>query len=163
MVCDVCNAAVTPNTCYLLTTAQVVRERRYWDKALSDFVGLYRQFDPTGPIDPSTVTDQVRHAAGQRTAWAVCEDCAGLFEFDRETARGYAARQEQPPGCGPVNPREAERVAMGVWQTTFAQRPAARRPAAPANARQTAYSLPSTGEVTRDGWFSRLWSRLRGF
>lgn len=151
MVCDVCNATVTPDSSYFLTTAQVVKERRYWEESLSTLAGLYRMVNPTGVIDPATVRDQVQQAAGQRTAWAVCESCAGFFEFDREAARGYAVGQQQPPGCGPVNPREVEHVALDVWRTSFAKRPAgAGRP------QQLASGRP------REGWFSRLRSRLRG-
>lgn len=116
MVCDVCNAEVTPGSSYYLTTAQVVLNRRYWQHILSLSEQIGSPFNPSRDELNEVLKMQVRHASGQSTAWAVCEKCAELFEFDRNLARGHAVRQEQPPGCGPVSARDAERIAATVWK-----------------------------------------------
>jgi hypothetical protein len=146
MVCDVCNEETTPNSTYFLTTAQVVLNIRYWREEVRRFRAIGNVL---GGIGGEALAIAVPQMAGQRSAWAVCEACAGMFEFDRELASAYAVRQQQPPGCGPVDVRHAQSIAAQAWNEM-----------AGTSVDMSGQPAPSPSQETRRvPWYRRLWAR----
>lgn len=118
-LCDCCNAELDPAAGYYIATEDVVRSERYWmkefafaKKVLGDLMAE-RMFH-----------HRVHLAAGDGSAWSICEDCSELFLFDRDVARSHAVRKSEPTASGPVNPAGCVLYAAQAWEQVFGHWPA---------------------------------------
>lgn len=108
VVCDVCSKSVNPSDCYALTTRQVAANERYWQYMLENHT-----------YDDELLAMLAQQQAMQRTGWLVCEQCNGMFSFDRGTARDYARRMVDPPGSGPVDVQLVAVAAAKAWKIKY--------------------------------------------
>lgn len=108
-VCDVCGFPTNFADGYSLTTKQIVPTVQYWEVALNRSQALLSD-DKKAAV---ALGQYVAHQASQSTGWLVCEACAGLFQFDRASAREYARKRINPPGAGPLaTPKKAMMAAF---------------------------------------------------
>lgn len=119
-VCDVCNKEMNWEEGYVLTTSQVPTSEAYWENAFKGAWSYTHGMDPEG----GTVAMLAQQQAGQTSGWLVCEDCSGLFSFDREQAKIYAKTQNgNPPGSGPAPVDAVAKAAANVWKRLYGSRP----------------------------------------
>ena len=109
-VCDICGAALSSPSGYLLVTREVVGEPRYWQhyyrQHAAEFALLgvrsYEAFKDNRDLRAMCT----KTLAGQSTPWMVCESCIGMFGVDRQATHRYAEEWWQsggtfaPPGVG---------------------------------------------------------------
>jgi hypothetical protein len=111
-VCDICGAALSSPSGYLLVTREVVGEPRYWQHYYRQHEGEFavlgaRSFDAFKG-NRRLRTKCAEGLAGQSTPWMVCESCIGMFNVDRQATRRYAEEWWKsggtfaPPGVGPA-------------------------------------------------------------
>lgn len=122
-VCDVCNQHTTPEEAYLLTTSQVVSNSFFWQKFLTQNPKI-RERDPEG----ATWATYVAKVVELRTPWQVCEQCIGLFDrtvppLNKEAAKQYSLKSQQPPGTGASNISHAGIPAAHAWVKLYNSMP----------------------------------------
>lgn len=104
-LCDVCSKKVNQSDTYILTTEQVATSEDYWSRMLS-----------MNPIDDQLLLICIQQQSNQRNVWMVCEECSGLFLFDRVEARQFAERQIDPPDKGPPDMKKVAVSAAKAWK-----------------------------------------------
>jgi HEAT repeat protein len=100
-ICDICATSIEKSAGYAYTTRQVVTSIRYWRRY---FEGG-QEFG--ADVDGGGVGLTVSMLSGSATPWIVCEDCVRYVDADSKTARDYALVNQEPPGCGAVDPQIA--------------------------------------------------------
>jgi hypothetical protein len=105
-VCDVCSRSMDFSQGYALSTTEVATNPKYWEFMLNN-----HSFP-----DDNLLLMYVQQQAVQVTGWLVCESCSGMFTFDRATRRGYAQRQQNPPGSGPADVNYVAAAAAKAWK-----------------------------------------------
>jgi uncharacterized protein (TIGR02145 family) len=105
---------------YSLTTRQVVLSTAYWLRAFRGGLAFIHDQHPSGG---EVLTHYIEQQAAQYTGWLVCEDCSSELEFNRETARSLAARQQNPHDAGPVTSPEAAYPAVLAWTQLYGAAP----------------------------------------
>jgi hypothetical protein len=104
-MCDVCSQPLNPSSGYALTTEQVAANEHYWEFMLK-----------SQSFDEGLLNLYAQQQAGQRTGWLICETCSSMFIFDRQKARDYAAKMQDPPGSGPADLNKVAGAAARAWK-----------------------------------------------
>jgi hypothetical protein len=117
--CDVCSKRVHQSDSYILTTEQVATSDDYWGQMLC-----------RNPIDDQLLLICIQQQADRHTVWMVCEECSGLFQFDRVKARQYAERQVDPPDKGLPDRKKVAISAAKAWKRIHGSWPSWVKPAA---------------------------------
>ncbi len=119
-VCDVCNAEMSWEDGYVLTSNQVPTSKDYW---IHVFMGVWSYvygMDPNG----DTIGALVQQQAGQSTGWLVCEGCSHMFSFNRTQAKSFAlAHNGNPPGAGPASIESVASAAAEAWRHLYGSWP----------------------------------------
>lgn len=111
-VCDVCSRGMNFSEGYALTTAQVAGSVNYWKFMLE-----------THSFDESLLLMYAQQQSVQNSGWLVCESCSIHFDFDRNSARSYAQRQDNPPGSGPADINRVAGAAAAAWKMKHGRLP----------------------------------------
>jgi hypothetical protein len=86
--CDICGKNIHSLQGYLLPTHQVLTQRAYWqfyfEQVLDKHISLKK-------LDQQTVMTAFFHFACGDSPYMVCEECAGMFTFERGRAKKAAA------------------------------------------------------------------------
>lgn len=119
-VCDICSKSIVVTESYMLTTEQVASKEAYWEYAFTHSWSYFHGTDPKG----SAIGNLARQQASQSTAWAVCESCSQLFQFDRKKANQYAKLgTSRIPGSGPADLNRVLIAAATVWKKLYGSYP----------------------------------------
>ena len=107
VVCDICNASMSFEDGYALTTAQVVMQKEYWLYIIKKFGSI---------INEEVLNLYFQRQATQSTGWLVCESCSNMFTFDRTVAKEYARKQMNLPSSGPADMAKTAVCAADAWR-----------------------------------------------
>ena len=119
-VCDICNASMSFDDGYSITTKDVVLSTYYWEQALRGGVAGIHEQDPNGG---EQLMQYIEQQAAQHAGWLVCEGCSKPLRFDRARARQLSEQQQSPPEAGPVAPRDVARYAAEAWKNLYGSEP----------------------------------------
>src|ERR1017187_1060955 len=114
--CDVCSAKTRFADAYALTTREVTTSVKYWKYVMKKEEEVFRRGGP------EFLVHFVNRQASSPTGWLVCEECSGMFEFNKAIAREYAIRETTPPNSGPVDimePGTAALIAQSILMKDF--------------------------------------------
>jgi Tetratricopeptide repeat len=115
-LCDSCNASLPSGDGYLLTTRDVVQSEKYWASVFARAQRVATSLEIDDAADSTVFLNMVSHAAGQRSAWGICEKCSEFFVFDRGGARSYARLSMKPVGTGAVDLSDCILYAALGWR-----------------------------------------------
>jgi hypothetical protein len=90
-VCDICNRSVEHESCYVLTTSDVVTSESYWEFAFT------HQWSYVLAMDPTIILGLVKQQAAFETGWLLCEECCKCYQFDKNIARQRALLSKSNP------------------------------------------------------------------
>ncbi|MEJ2344295.1 MAG: hypothetical protein P8090_02615 [Gammaproteobacteria bacterium] len=113
--CDVCGMTIEKTSGYAYTTTQVATSVGYWKNVFNH----PETYGGDGSFIAMTAIPLISHS----TPWILCESCSALIDADAGAARQYAARDQEPPGCGPADQRDAMITAGLGWSLLYNEWP----------------------------------------
>jgi hypothetical protein len=119
-VCDSCNAQMEQTEGYYLVTERVVTSKLYWRSLFARTIALHDISSMTEAQQVGTFTQLLRHVAGQRSLWRICENCSEFFTFDRAEARSYANLAAETMQ---IDPAECALWAAAAWEQVYGRWP----------------------------------------
>lgn len=107
--CDCCSKSVeSPTATYLLTPAQVVKSRKYWDYLMTspEMYELSKRHFVNKDANATKQRGMIVVPLIQNSSpWCICEKCIDKFDVDKSIAKKYSIQKEEninfiPPNCG---------------------------------------------------------------
>lgn len=127
MKCDVCSKTASPKRGYILSTAQLVYDPGYWQRAFS-LIPL-----PVEKLD-SRLPGFIAQMASSETDWVVCEECMGSLSQDRAQPAKYfedyvkTGRRPRLPDRGPASFILAAINAGRAFEAKYGRKPDSLQP-----------------------------------
>jgi len=121
-ICDVCDAEVEWSNGYVLTATEVLTSEEYWIRqfTLRRWWARRNRRDPRG----HKLVQGFDRIVADQSPWLVCEECSGLFRFDRTLARRCAIEKIYPPDRGTLGLTSVGLAAGYAWLRCYGIWPA---------------------------------------